>query len=216
MNIIQTFIDWLPFSLLIFIIPVLIYWLLKPSGSEKEIKNRVEVFFKGGTKAYYDCTVNNDMVQFIINETEYNEPIVQKPRIELNKGDIYRTYLFAEGVTGTIEVPPLSDEKRKEIVEILKSRMIISPKDKREEFTDDELREFVTFYNFDVDGITDNSQTKMFGVGMNATGHLINAIIRGINRDSQEGSNFRTFLILLVGAIMGFFMGYALTLKGVI
>lgn len=216
MGIIETFIDWLPYSLLIFVLPVLAYWLLKPSAEEKEIRNRVEIFFKGGTKGYYDCTVNNDMIQFRIGESEFNEPIIEKPRIEYAKGEIRRTYMFAEGIVGTVEVPSLSDEKKEEIIGILKERKIISPNDTKDEYSDDELLEYVAFYQFDIDHVTYNPQMKNFAVTMNATGHLINGIVKGLKNLESDGGLFRTFLILVLGAILGFFVGYALTLKGVI
>lgn len=216
MGVFEAFINYLPYSLLLIVLPIIAVWLLKPAPEEQEIKNRVEVFFKGGTKAYYDCTVNNDMVQFKIGETEYNEPIVETPRIEYAKNKIFRTYLYAEGFTGTIEVPNITDEQKATIIKILKDRKIISPNDTKEEYSDDELLEYVSFYNFDIDNIKMNPKMKNFAVTMNATGHLINTIVTGLRALEDNGTMFKTFLILLLGALLGFFAGYALTLKGVI
>lgn len=213
MNIIKIFMDFMPFSLVIFIVPPIIYYLLSPKGESKEILTQVEVFLRGNAKAYYPCTVNQGMVQFKIDETEYNEPITCNPRLEYRKNQLYRTYLFAEGIGGTIDVPPLTKDMRDKIIEVLRENRLIS--EDKDDYTDDELFNIVTFYNFDVAQLTEQPMMKMFNNALNQFAYLGNALIEGIYRE-KTGGKWGTFVLCIISLGLGFFMAWSLSQKGVI
>jgi len=221
MNLVKIFWDWFPYSLIpILIIPV-IYWVFRPTDEETNIQNRAIVFLRGNTWFPFDATVNNDMIQFKIGETEYNEPILYSPRITYEKGKIYRDYIYAEGISGTIDIPPLTLEMRDKIFNILLEHNLIDKdkvdtQEKRDKFKDSELFELVKFYNFDIEQIIEKPMMKQFNSSINQFIHLGNAILRGIQLSEQSFSTWRIFLVLILGTLLGFFMGWSLTLKGVI
>ncbi len=180
------------------------------------IKNRVEIFFKGGTKGYASCVVEMDVANFKIGETEYEEPILFNPRIEYVSGQIYRTFLFAEGI-GMVDVPPMTKDIREKIINYLVTNEIIKEEDKKDEYdkyTDEDLSNYVKFYNFDIEQITDRPIMKSFSTGMNAFVHLVNGLISSLDKLSGEPSNMYKLSLFVVGGIVGFFMSWAFSLKG--
>lgn len=216
MSIVNLFIDNLPYSLLIFIVPVIIWWLFFKE-KKTTIQNRVEVFHKGYTKGYYPAKIDKSIIKFKIGESEYQEPVLYFPRIERDKGGTtYRTYLYAEGL-GTVDIPPLTSKDRKSIIETLKMSEILEEEDREKELTDDELIRYVNYYNFDIEQLTDKPANKDYVGSMNAFEHLVGALIKKIGLlDKLEYSNFAKFMLFMMGGVTGFFMAYSLALKGVI
>ena len=169
----------------------------------------------------FDATVNEDMVLFKIGETEYNEPILHNPRITYENGKLYRDYMFAEGISGTIDVPPLTTIARDKIFETLLENGLIDKdkvdtKRKKDKFKDSELIDMVKFYNFDVEQVTEQPMMKQFNSSINQFIHLSSAILRGIVASEQDNTGWRIFLILVLGVILGFFIGTTLTYKGIV
>ena len=215
MGIVDTFINTLPYSLLLLAIPVIGGYLLLPKGAEKEINNRVEIFLRGNTKTTIPCTVNNDMVQFSLGETEYNEPITSNPRIEYEGGQVYRTFLYAEGITGTIDIPPLTKQMRDKIVEILvENKLIDSKKTPPETITDEELFGIVSYYQFDIEIMSEKPMMKEFNSSLNHFVNLSNEIMKGIKRD-EGGSKWGMVIISFIMLVLGIAIGSLLEVKGV-
>lgn len=213
-NITKLFWDFFPWSLGILIVPIIIVFIFRGEKGDI-IYNRVEVFFKGGTKAYYDCTPKKDTIEFEIDENEYSEPILHHPRIEYRKGKIFRTYLFAEGIGGTVEVPPLTEEDRDKIIKWGREYNILGKK-KTKKYTDDELLNALKYYNFDIEQVLDKPMPKAFTTSINAFQHLVGGLIHDLKMLEGGTSNKYTFAVWFVGMVMGFFIAYSLTLKGVI
>lgn len=219
-DVIKLFMDALPYSLVVPILLVVVYYLFTRE-KEDVIKNQVEVFFKGGTKDYYPCTVGHEDCNFNIGETEFTEPIIYNPRIEYKKGKIFRTFMFSEGA-GMIEVPPLPDKDREKIFSYLKSNNVIPEnllKDKPNynDWSTNELMEYIKFYNFDIEQITDKPILKSFTTSLNFFVSMINNL-SGIvgSMEGAEYSNIAKIAIYLVGFLSGTFFGVLLQMKGVI
>jgi uncharacterized protein YktA (UPF0223 family) len=217
--------DYLPYSLAVFLVPLLI-WYLFFREKKGTMYNRVEVFFKGGTKAYYPCTIEKSIIKFKIDETEYSEPILHFPRVEHDKksGRVYRTYLYAEGL-GSIDVPALTDEIKGKIIQALIEEGILESKkgedgkeiENSHDFTDEELLNVIHFYNFDIEQVSDKPMQRNFITSMNAFEHLVTSLYKKIaSLEAQEYSNFSKFILFIMGGLVGFFMAYSLTLKGMI
>jgi hypothetical protein len=216
----KLFIDNLPYSLAILLIPVIIFWMFRREKGDV-IFNQVEVFFKGGTKAYYPCVIGQEDASFMIGETSYTEPIIYNPRIEYRSGKIFRTFLFGEGI-GMIEVPPIPDKDREKIFSYLKEHEVI-PKDKLKEkptYKEWESADLVTyckFYNFDIEQLTDKPILKSFTTSLNFFVSMLNTIA-GIVGEMEEGgySNMAKIVIYVVGFLSGTFFGVIIQMKGVI
>lgn len=214
----EWFFNNLPLSLIVFVIPIIL-WILFRKEKTDIIKNQVEIFFKGGTKAYYECEVGKEEVSFKIDETKYNEPIIYNPRIEYKKGIVYRTFLFAEGI-GNIDIPPLTVGDRDKIIKFLVVKDVI-PKDERKksfaEYTDADLIKYIQFYNFDIAQLTDKPMMKAFTTSLNFFVSMIDGLIGRIAKMEEKGySNIAKFIIWVVGVGFGFMMGWAFALKGLI
>jgi len=219
-NPIEFFMSNLPYSIVILILPLIIYFVFRKEKKDV-IRNQVEVFFKGGTKDYYPCIVGQEDATFMIGETSYTEPIIYNPRIEYRGGDIYRTFLFAEGI-GMIEVPPIPEKDREKIFAYLKENDII-PKEELETkplYSDWESTDLVTyckFYNFDIEQITDKPIMKSFTTSLNFFVSMLNTI-SGIVGEMEGGdySNMAKIVIYIIGFLSGTFFGVILQMKGVI
>ena len=217
---VKFFMDNLPYSLIILVVPVIIFLMLRKEKSDV-IRNQVEVFFKGGTKAYYACEIGQEDATFLIGETTYTEPIIYNPRIEYRSGKIYRTFLYGEGI-GMIDVPPIPDKDREKIFAYLKEHEII-PKDilkdkpSYEDWSPTELIEYCKFYNFDVEQITDKPIMKSFTTSLNFFVSMLNTI-SGIVGEMEGGdySNMAKIVIYVIGFLSGTFFGVILQMKGVI
>lgn len=219
MDIIQLFWDAFPLSFaLLFGVFAVAYWLLTRGGKRGEaIQNEVMLFFKGNTVQSFDAVVEKDMVLFMVGETEYREPIIAKPRltvkVEGGKEQIYRTYLYAEGL-GSTDIPPLTTKGREAIKDVLIANNIID-EDKVDNFDDNELMEFVMFYNFDVEQLQDKPMLRAFSTSMNMyanTMEFINKNMKALNE--QGGSNMKFLLIGLLFFGFGMFAGLYLATKG--
>ncbi len=151
---------WFPWSLSIILLPLILLYM-SARKSVTPIKNRVEVFFKGGTKEYFACIVEKDIAKFTIGDSEYQEPITHHPRIEYDKEKkvIFRTFLFAEGV-GMVDVPPLTKTDREKIITTMKQYDILEKKEDGTEYTDEELMSMIMFYNFDIEQVLDKPVLK--------------------------------------------------------
>ena len=123
--------------------------------------------------------------------------------------------MFAEGLSGTIDIPPITREMRNKIFDILKENKLISDEVDETQFSDADMFNLVSYYNFDIEVISEMPMMKSFNSSLNSVSHLSQEIIRGI-RSAEGGGGWRTFLLFAVGTILGFFVGWSLTLKGVI
>lgn len=186
------------------------------------IENEVDVFFKGGTEDSFPCVVDRDTVKFQIGTTEFNEPILHHPRVKYDKktGRFFRSYKYAEGL-GTIEVPPLLDSDKIKIVEHLIRNNVISKKEQHENFkdyTDAELMQYIKFYNFDIEQITNRPMANAFVMTVNMFTSMTTALISAVGSDLQSRgtSNLARVAYIIVGVAIGFGFAWALTLKGVI
>lgn len=189
---------------------------------KEAIENEVDVFFKGGTEDSFPCVVDRDTVKFMIGETEYNEPILHHPRVKYDKktSRFYRSYKFAEGV-GMVEVPPLPENDKKKIFDYLINNNVIPKKDRKnsyDDYTDNELMQYIKFYNFDVEQITDKPMANAFVMTVNMFTSMTTALISAVGSDLQNKgtSNLARVAYIIVGVFMGFGFAWALTLKGVI
>lgn len=217
-GIIQLFIQWFPYSLIVLAIPIVLFFT-RSSEKSTQIKNQVEVFFKGNTKGYYPCTVEKDRIKFTIDETDYEEPITHFPRLETRKNQLYRVYLFAEAV-GMIDVPPLTVEDKEKIIKYLKDNNAIQDatlkaKDAKD-WTESELMVYVQFYHFDIEQILDKPMQNAFKSG---TGAIIAILDRIAERNRQlEGagktSNMVKLAIFVGGVLVGAGWMWAFALKG--
>lgn len=215
-DIIGMFISELPWSLLIIGIPAIAFYFLRPKGIERKLDDYVEIWLKGYSKTMVSAVVNDDMVQFTYKENEFNEPILTYPRIQLYRGKLVRTYHFAEGLTGTIDAPEPTETTKEDILEILLENGLIDSKKKETLLDDDDkFLEEIRFYNFDIDQGDIHAFQRTFNASVNTFPKLINDLSSGIKRPS-EMTTFRIFLVLLVGVLLGLFMGTTLTYKGVL
>ncbi len=207
---------WFPWSLSIILLPLILLYMSARKGVAP-IKNRVEVFFKGGTKAYYPCIIEKDIAKFDIEGVSYQEPITHHPRLEYDKEKkiIYRSYLFAEGV-GIVDVPPLTKEDRGKIITTLRQYDILEKKDDGTTYTDEDLMNMVVFYNFDIEQVLDKPVLKSYSVSMSGLEHFIDELRKQITRLEGGESNMKTFLKIISGFLIGFGFAWALTLKGLI
>jgi uncharacterized membrane protein YuzA (DUF378 family) len=186
------------------------------------IENEVDVFFKGGTEESFPCTIAMNAVSFKIGEAEYNEPILHHPRVKYDKikHKFYRSYKYAEGI-GMVEVPPLMEEDKRKIVETLVKNKVI-PKNKQhdnfDDYTEKELIQWVKFYNFDIEQITDKPMSNAFVMVVNMFTSMTTALISAVGSDmmNRGTSNLARVAWVIVGILMGFGFAWALTLKGVI
>lgn len=186
------------------------------------IENEVDVFFRGGTEDSFPCLVDRNTIKFNIGETEYNEPILHHPRVKFDKktGKFYRSYKYAEGL-GTIDVPPLIESDKVKIINYLIANNVI-PKEKRKDkisdYTDNELMQYIKFYNFDIEQITDRPMANAFVMTVNMFTSMTTALISAVGNDLQNKgtSNIARVAYIIVGALVGFGFAWALTLKGVI
>jgi hypothetical protein len=212
--------DSLPYSLIVFIIPIVIYIMLKREKTDV-ILNQVEVFFKGGTKGYYPCIIGQEDATFEIGDTSYTEPIIYNPRIEYVRGKIFRTFLYGEGI-GMIDIPPIPEKDREKIFSYLKENEII-PKEELDrkptykEWTSVDLVTYCKFYNFDVEQITDKPIMKSFTTSLNFFVSMLNTI-QGIVGEMEGGdySNMAKIVLYVVGFLSGTFFGVIIQMKGVI
>jgi hypothetical protein len=216
----KLFMDNLPYSLIILVVPVIIFLMLRKEKGDV-IFNQVEVFFKGGTKAYYPCSIGQEDATFMIGETPYTEPIIYNPRIEYRGGKIFRTFLFGEGI-GMIEVPPIPEKDREKIFAYLKEHEII-PKDELEkkpsytDWTSPDLVTYCKFYNFDVEQITDKPILKSFTTSLNFFVSMLNTISGIVGEMEESGySNMAKIVLYVVGFLSGTFFGVIIQMKGVI
>lgn len=221
MNIIDLFWQYFPWSTAIIIVPAIIYYFMQPDSTEHQIENRVEVFLKGNTKTILPCTVNRDMIQFVIDETEYNEPVLTYPRITYEGGKVYRDFMFAEGLSGTVDIPDAPEEIKGLILKALKDNGLIPQEDVAiiegddKEKSQKKMAEYIGFYNFDIEQGDIHAVMKVFNTSINQLPYFIDELAYGIEQEGGE-SNFMTFAKVLVGILIGFFAGWALSLKGII
>lgn len=186
------------------------------------IENEVDVFFKGGTEDSFPCLVERDTVKFKIGETEFNEPILHHPRVKYDKktGKFYRSYKYAEGL-GTVEVPPMLEDDKRKIVEHLMKNNVIPKKEQKatyKDYTDSELMQYIKFYNFDIEQITNRPMANAFVMTINMFTSMTTALISAVGSDlsSRGTSNLARVAYIIVGVCIGFGFAWALTLKGVI
>ena len=222
--------DWLlsnlPLVIAVIVIPVIIYMMFFRE-KKTTIENRVHVFFKGGTSEYFPCEVSMSTIKFMINANVYNEPILHHPRIHFDKviSKFFRDYMYAEGI-GTVDVPPLILEDKRKIVETLIANKIMpeieqhrkdGKKKSFDEYSDGELINYVRFYNFDIEQITDRPMMNSFIVGVNMFTSMVSEIVNEArNMDGKGSSNLVKLVFVIVGVFIGFGFAWALTLKGVI
>lgn len=221
----KMFWDLFPYSLALLAIPFVLIYIYRSSRGGM-IKNRVVVFHKGGTKSYHLCEVVKDTINFNIDDNEYNEPIIHHPRITTYRGEIYRDYHYAEGIGGTIEAPPLTHEDRQTIIDWFVTYGIIDNKTRKSYlksgtvkdpvWNENKIMTTLKFYNFDIEQVLDKPMPKAFNVAINAYQHLTGGLIKQIQELEGGISNKYTFGVFMVGLLIGFFIAYSFTLKGVI
>ena len=195
------------------ILPILIAPLYYYYTRGMTIENRVEFFFKGGTKAYYPCTIKGSTIEFKVDETEYKIPILYPPRIETVGRKTYRTYLVAEGGGYTLGVPPLKPEDEKKIREWLEQEGIVEDASK---LTSEDLKKYYKVYQFDIEQILDRPIPRAFSVSISAYESHIQSLMRQLQALEKPTSKAFILALGLVGWMIGFFMAYSLALKGVI
>ena len=219
MNLVDIFWDAFPLSFaLLFGVFAVIYWILTRMNKGGEaIENEVELFFKGNTVQSFPAVIEKDIAIFKIGETEYREPIISKPRLRVKKKDgkerIFRTYLYAEGL-GSIDVPPLTTKGREAIKNVLIANNIID-EEKVDNFDDNELIEFVQFYNFDIEQLQDKPMLRAFSTSMNmyaSTMEFINTNMKALTKN--DGGTLRILLVGLLFFGLGLFAGLYLATKG--
>lgn len=218
-NIVQLFIQWFPYSLIVIMVPIALLFM-RTKEKSSQIKNQVEVFYKGNTKGYYDCDVLKDSVKFTIDGVEYTEPITHFPRLETRKSQLYRVYMFAEAV-GMVEVPPLSiDDKEKILKYLIDSHAIVENEELKnkpiESWTETELMTYIRFYNFDIEQILDKPMQKAFTSGTNAITAILDRIAERNRQMEGVGkiSNLKIIAIFVAGALVGAGWMWAFALKG--
>jgi hypothetical protein len=201
---------------------VIVLLIVLTKEDKSAIENEVDCFFKGGTEETFPCAIERDTVKFIIGETEYTEPILHHPRVKYDKikHKFYRSYKYAEGI-GMVDVPPLMEEDKRKIVETLIKNNVIpkkSQKDNFNDYTDKELFQWVKFYNFDIEQITDKPMSNAFVMVVNMFTSMTTALINAVGAEmtNKGTSNLARIAWVIVGILMGFGFAWALTLKGVI
>lgn len=201
------------------VVALVLYFMFRET--KESIENRVEVFFKGGTKEIFPCIVERDTIRFTIGKTEFNEPVIHHPRVSFDRqhGSFFRDYMYAEGL-GSVEVPPLPPDDKKKILEHLVSNGIIKLGDEKKsvkDFTDEELTAYIKFYNFDIEQITERPMGNAFIMTINMFSSMVTSMIQGINTMEGKGtSNIAKLAFVVIGIAIGFGFAWALTLKGVI
>jgi hypothetical protein len=221
MDLVKIFWDSFPLSFaLLFGVFVVAYTLIrKRTGESEAIENQVEVFFKGGTIQEFPATIDKQTMSFEIGEAKYREPITAKPRLKIKNVNgidkIFRTFLYAEGL-GTVDVPPLTVKGREAIIQVLKDNQVMEKKEDGSEYTDDELIEFIQFYNFDIEQITDRPMLRAFSTQMNMFSTTMEMVHTNLRKISGEGgtSMWRIVIICLTVFFFGLFAGAYLTGKG--
>lgn len=201
---------------------IFVIWIVLTREDKSAIENEVDCFFKGGTEESFPCMIERDTVKFTIGETEYTEPILHHPRVKYDKikHKFFRSYKYAEGM-GMVEVPPLMEEDKRKIVETLLKNNVI-PKNRQHdnfnEYTDKELFQWVKFYNFDVEQITDKPMSNAFVMTINMFTSMTTALINAVGSEmtNKGTSNLARIAWVVVGVMIGFGFAWALTLKGAI
>lgn len=201
---------------------IIVVLIILTREDKSAIENEVDVFFKGGTEESFSCMIERDTVKFIIGGTEYTEPILHHPRVKYDKirHKFFRSYKYAEGI-GMVEVPPLMEEDKRKIVETLMKNNVIPKKQQHDNFndyTDKELFQWVKFYNFDIEQITDKPMSNAFIMVVNMFTSMTTALINAVGSEmtNKGTSNLARIAWIIVGIIMGSGFTWALTLKGVI
>jgi hypothetical protein len=219
MDIIEIFWDNFPMSFaILFGFFFAVYMILQRFRKKGEaIQNEVMVFFKGNTVQTFPATVEKGVVVFNIDESEYREPIISKPRLNVKseggKDVIYRTFLYAEGI-GTTEIPPLTTKGREAIKKALVDNNILD-EEKVEEYDDNELIEFIKFYNFDIEQIQDRPMLKAFGTQVNMWANVMENVAKNMKAMEKGGtSNLRYLLIGMLFFFFGLFAGVWMKTRG--
>jgi len=220
-NIMEFFWEYFPYSLipLTVFIPI-IYFLTRKKV--KVIPNIVEVFFKGGTRKKYKCTVDKSSIIFKIGETQYSEPILYNPRIEeTEEGRLRRVFMFAEGI-GNVDTPNLTQHELNMIWDYYIKNNVVDA-DSKEDYQDDKglwinekILEKVRFYNFEIEQILDKPTPKAFNVAMSAFENTVRNLIKEIERLESGVSARYTVGLFFISFLVGFGIAWALTLKGLI
>lgn len=218
MDLVKLFWDTFPLSFVIlFSFAGFVYWfVIRKREQQDVIQNEVQLFFKGNTVQEFPCEVEKDIAKFKLGENEYREPIIAKPRLRIKKVDgvekIFRTFMYAEGI-GFTDVPPLTSKGREAIKASLINNNIIDA-EIINEYDDDELIEFVQFYNFDIEQITDKPMLRAFSTSMNMFASTMEYINKNIRTNQQQGSTIRYLLIGLLFFGFGLMAGLYLATKG--
>ena len=221
MDITKIFFDNLPWSLLVFLIPVAL-WFMFARQKSTEIKNEVMVFFKGGTFGFYPLTFRVDEVTFKVEDNEYNEPITCNPRIGEKSDKMTRLYLFSEGI-GLVDIPPLTEDYKQKVIAYLKINAEFEDVDSGlkekiwENWTVNELTKYIKIYQFDIEHTLGRPLDSAF----NKAGHALNTTMNNISRNNRErqtekASNLAKLAYVIVGALIGAGFAWAFALKGYI
>jgi len=228
--IIDLFTQFMPYSIVAVALPIGYIFYRSRNNDTGKITNMVEVFFKGGTKDYYPCTVSKEQITFQIEDEVYTEPVLHQPRVQYDskKGKISRVFLFAEGI-GNVDVPPLLESDRFKILKYLVDNKVYKfdgddettvytdaqLKDKLETISSMDLIQHIQFYNFDIDQITDKPMAKSFTTSLNAFVSLVGTLIakaQGMEQDNM--SNINKIIYVIVGLLIGSGFTWAFVLKG--
>ena len=218
---INLFFDYLPYSLLVFIIPLIVWYLWRGEKSS-QIINQVAVFFKGGTWGFYLCEVGKDEISFEIDSVKYTEPITVHPRLGMIEKKMKRTYLYAEGI-GLIDVPPLTREDKEKILKYLIDTKAIKKtsalgKKSIDDWTEMELMQYIKFYQFDIEQVLDRPMANAW----KETGHALKSSVDRISQrnrqmdKSGQTSNIGKLAFIVVGILIGAGFAWAFALKGYI
>lgn len=221
MDITKIFFDNLPWSLLVFLIPVALWYMFAKEKST-QIANEVMVFFKGGTFGFYPLTFRVDEVTFKVEENEYNEPITCNPRIGEKNDKMTRLYLFSEGI-GLVDIPPLTEDYKQKVIEYLKDNIEFEDVDSGlenkvwEDWTVAELTKYIKIYQFDIEHTLGRPLDSAF----NKAGHALNTTMNNISKNNRERatektSNLAKLAYVIVGALIGAGFAWAFALKGYI
>jgi hypothetical protein len=220
-SITELFFDYLPYSLLIIIVPVVIIWFWKREKTE-QIINQVAVFFKGGTWAFYPCTVGKGEITFDIEDSNYTEPITVHPRLGMIGGKMKRTYLFSEGI-GLIDVPPLTREDKEKILKhLVDANVIESDSDLEKKSIDDwtemDLMQYIKYYQFDIEQVLDKPMANAWKETGRALASSVDRISQRNRQMDTSGqtSNVAKLGYIVVGILIGAGFAWAFALKGYI
>lgn len=213
--------DYLPYSLLIFLVPVVI-WVLWKGEKKSQIINQVAIFFKGGTWSFYPCEVGKDEISFDVEGVEYTEPITVHPRLGTIEGKMKRTYLYAEGL-GLVDVPPLTREDKEKILKFLVDTKAIDSnselgKKEVDDWKEIDLMTYIKYYQFDIEQVLDRPMANAW----KETGHALKSSVDRISQRNRaldnEGktSNMAKFAYVVIGILIGAGFAWAFALKGYI